>query len=57
MIILDYVKGKENKGALMINDSYNPPIYTGVTMVSSKDFKTIKGAEKYMGKFGYKKVV
>jgi hypothetical protein len=57
MIIINYTRGTENKGAILIDDAYNNPIYTAVTQTSSKDFKSLKNAEKYMDKFKYKKVV
>lgn len=50
MIIIDYIKGSANKGAIIIHDSKT---HTAVTLASSKNFKSLKGAEKYMTKFGY----
>jgi hypothetical protein len=50
MLIIDYIKGSANKGAIIIHDSKT---HTAVTLASSKNFKSLKGAEKYMTKFGY----
>jgi hypothetical protein len=47
----DYIKGG-NKGSIM--ESLEG-IFTAVTAVKSKDFKTLKGAEKFMAKEGYTK--
>ena len=52
MTIIDYIKGSANKGSIIIHD---PKSYTAVTLASSKNFKSLKGAEKYMTKFGYVK--
>lgn len=48
----DYIKGG-NKGCIMES---NEGIFTAVTAVKSKDFKTLKGAEKFMVKNEYVKV-
>lgn len=48
----DFKKGG-NKGSIMES---NEGIFTAVTAVKSKDFKTFKGAEKFMIKNGYEKV-
>jgi len=53
---IDYVKGKYNKGAILENGYSDSITYIAVTAASSKDFKSLKGAEKYMTKFEYKKV-
>lgn len=47
----DYIKGG-NKGCIMES---NEGLFTAVTAVKSKDFKTLKGAEKFMEKNGYTK--
>lgn len=52
----DYIKGKENKGSIMENTYAGEVSYIAVTISSSKTFKSVKGAEKYMSKFGYEKV-
>jgi hypothetical protein len=48
----DYKKGG-NKGCIMESME---GIFTAVTATKSKDFKTLKGAEKFMAKNEYKKV-
>ena len=51
---IDFIKGKTSKGAIIQNGSVATTItYIAVTMASSKTFKTLKGAEKYMAKFEY----
>ena len=47
---IDYIKKNYSKGGI-IQD--NVKEFTAVTMASTKDFKTLKGAERYMTKFGY----
>jgi hypothetical protein len=48
----DYIKGG-NKGCIMES---NEGLFTAVTATKSKDFKTLKGAEKFMAKNEYVKV-
>lgn len=52
MEIIEYLRG-ENKGAIMSDIYEGKIIYTAVTATSSKDFKSLKSAEKFMQKFGY----
>ena len=47
---IDYVRGNYLKGGIIPNGDKT---FTAVTGASSKDFKTLKGAQKYMAKFGY----
>jgi hypothetical protein len=49
---IDYFKGG-NKGCIMES---NEGIFTAVTATKSKDFKTFKGAAKFMEKNEYVKV-
>ncbi len=49
--IIDYNYG-EDKGAIIVNDEHS---YIAVTVATSKTFRSLKGAEKYMSKFDYKK--
>lgn len=57
MEIIDYVKknSKEDKGAIMIDVYGSEKAYIAVTISTSKTYKTLKGAEKMMKFFGYKK--
>lgn len=57
MEIIDYVKrnSKEDKGAIMINVYGSEKEYIAVTISTSKTYKTLKGAEKMMEFFGYKR--
>lgn len=57
MEIIDYVKknSKEDKGAIMIDVYGNEKAYIAVTISTSKTYKTLKGAERMMDFFGYKK--
>lgn len=54
---MDYIKGKCNKGAVIENIYAGQKSYIAVTISTSKTFKSLKGAEKYMDKFEYKKVI
>jgi hypothetical protein len=47
--VIEFVKGG-NEGAIM---EMLEGTFTAVTAVKSKDFKTLKGAEKFMAKEGY----
>ena len=49
---IDYKKGG-NKGCIIES---NEGLFTAVTAVKSKDFKTLKGAQKFMEKNGYIKL-
>lgn len=49
--IIDYHRG-EDKGAILINGERS---FIAVTIATSKTFKSLKGAEKYMSKYDYKK--
>lgn len=57
MEIIDYVKrnSKEDKGAIMIDVYGSEKAYIAVTISNSKTYKTLKGAEKMMEFFGYKR--
>ena len=57
MEIIDYAKrgSKENTGAIMIDVYGSEKAYIAVTISTSKTYKTLKGAEKMMEFFGYKK--
>lgn len=57
MEIIDYVKrnSKEDKGAIMIDVYGSEKTYIAVTISTSKTYKTLKGAERMMEFFGYKK--
>jgi hypothetical protein len=48
----NFAKGG-NEGCIMES---NEGVFTAVTAVKSKDFKTLKGAEKFMAKEGYSRV-
>ena len=50
---MDFIKGKANKGAIIPNGYAGQITYIAVTIATSRDFKTLKGAERYMAKFGY----
>ena len=53
MTIINYVKGKSNKGAIIQNGYAGSITYIAVTIATSKTFKSLKGAQKYMAKFEY----
>ena len=53
MIIIDYKKSENTEGAIINN---NGKCYIAVTCATSKNFKTLKGAERYMNNMGYFKV-
>lgn len=57
MEIIDYVKrnSREDKGAIMIDMYGSEKAYIAVTISTSKTYKTLKGAERMMESFGYKK--
>lgn len=46
---------KEDKGAIMIDVYGSEKAYIAVTISTSKTYKTLKGAERMMESFGYKK--
>lgn len=55
----DYQKGDsaEDKGCVMINEfPLGQSQYIAITVATSKTFKSIKGAEKYMLSLGYVKL-
>lgn len=52
--IIDYKKANgEETGAIAVNEYNGNLSYIAVTASSSKTFKSMKGAEKYMAKFNY----
>ena len=53
MIITNYKKENGNKGAMIKNINGEEIAFIAVTAVSSKEYKSLKGAEKCMTKFGY----
>lgn len=55
--IIDYKNEKcELTGAIMVERCGNGQyIYIAVTAVVSKTYKSMKGAEKFMNKYNYKK--
>lgn len=54
--IIDYKKvNSELTGTIMVNEYNGNLSYIAVTASSSKTFKSMKGAEKYMAKFNYAK--
>ena len=52
--IVMYSKGG-NEGSIFDNGTGKNLYYIAVTAAKSKDFKTLKGAERFMEKMGYKK--
>lgn len=56
-VIIDYQKeNSELTGAIMINKCGNSQYnYIAVTVSTSKAYKSMKGAEKFMNKYNYKK--
>lgn len=55
-IIKEFLKSGENKGAILADSYEGKMIYTAVTATISKDYKTLKGAEKLMKKYGYETI-
>lgn len=53
MTIIDYKKSENTEGAIINNNGKG---YIAVTCATSKNFKTLKGAERYMNNMGYFKV-
>lgn len=53
--IVRYKKGS-NQGAIGKNEYAGKVTYIAVTEASSKSFKTLSGAKKYMEQMGYKEV-
>jgi hypothetical protein len=53
-MLVKYVKGG-NEGAIFDNGKGGNLTYIAVTAAKSKDFKTIKGAERFIETMGYKK--
>ena len=53
MTTTNYIKGKSNKGGIMENIYAGQKSYIAVTVATSKTFKSLKGAQKYMAKFDY----
>ena len=53
MTIIDYKKSENTEGAIINNNCKG---YIAVTCATSKNFKTLKGAERYMNNMGYFKV-
>lgn len=55
--IIDYKKvNSEETGSIIVNEHNGNISYIAVTISSSKIFKSMKGAEKYMAEFNYVKV-
>lgn len=55
--IIDYKKANsESTGSIIVNKYGGNLSYIAVTASSSKTFKSMKGAEKYMAEFNYVKV-
>lgn len=54
MEIIDYIRGI-NKGGIIAD--YENKLFTAVTAASSKEFKRLNSAERYMRKFGYTKTL
>ena len=52
MAIIDYKKSENTDGAIINNNGKG---YIAVTCATSREFKTLKGAERYMNKMGYHK--
>lgn len=55
MEIIRYKRGEEVWGINIMPYSKGT-VYTAVTACTSKDFKTFKGADKYMTAHGYKRI-
>ncbi|WP_026881446.1 hypothetical protein [Clostridium akagii] len=55
-IVNEYIKGG-NKASITENIHLGKIIYIAITASSSKIFKSLKGAEKYMIRFEYKKII
>ena len=53
MTIIFYKKSENTVGAIINNNGKG---YITVTCATSKNFKTLKGAERYMNNMGYFKV-
>jgi len=53
----DYIKGKSNKGGIIQNLYAGQISYIAVTVATSKTFKSLKGAERYMAKLDYIEVI
>lgn len=49
MKLIKFVKGSHESN-IIVN---GPKSFTAVTLATSKNFKTEKGAEKYMNKYGF----
>ena len=54
MEIIKHYERSGNKGT--IAKLYNDNTFTATTATQTKDFKTLKGAEKFMTKYEYKEV-
>ena len=54
MTTIDYERGT-SKGGITINNYAGVTTYIAVTIATSKTFKSLKGAEKFMTDRGYKK--
>lgn len=50
--LIEYQKGG-NKGSIMEETN---GLWTAVTAVASKSYKTLKGAQKFMDRMGYEEV-
>lgn len=54
--IIDYKKeSSELTGSIIVNEYAGKTTYIAVTASASKLYKTLKGAEKFMNKYNYKK--
>ncbi|WP_195531858.1 hypothetical protein [Bacteroides finegoldii] len=55
--IIDYKKeNSELTGSIMINEYASKTTYIAVTASASKTYKSLKGAEKFMAEYNYKKI-
>lgn len=55
--IIDYKKeNSELTGSIMVNEYAGQASYIAVTASASKTYKSLKGAEKFMAEYNYKKI-
>lgn len=50
--LIEYKRGNTDDGAIIVHDSKK--LFTAVTVATSKTFKTLRGADVYMTKLGYR---
>lgn len=56
-VIIDYKKeNSELTGSILVNEYAGKTTYIAVIASASKTYKTLKGAEKLMAEYNYKKI-